>query len=182
MASKKVLPSFESFAQQIVDAFGVYDSVAGAASDTLADAVRTSVQSFLDVCATAGVARDQKGCEWIALQIRGCQVAVDSVASGLMMRATWTNYAQGAQRAHFHACEWNSKLFQDPDRKLPWSKKVSKGAKTPTATEPSAPEVTTQASLMLSLQSALKVCRKINPDLASDLLDDIIDAYPEFKE
>ena len=178
-------PSFDRRATAIVAAFEAFD----AAGSAFSDAVQATMQGYIDEVFVATGKRDQATCNMLGKAIRESQVFIDAVAQGQIERATITNYAQGAMRALHWNIDWAPRLFQDAERKLPWSKKPAaekaEGTKG-SATDPKKAgkvSTTTDKELLDTLRKAVQQARLLNRHLTVGLLIDAaqeIDA--EFKE
>jgi len=110
--------SFESHATAIVRARITADK----AESKFTDVVNAAINAFIDSIRAAGIKADEKSCKALAVELSGCQVVVDAVASGLFEAKTFTEYARGAERAFFHGVPWSASLKNDPAKGLPWSK------------------------------------------------------------
>jgi hypothetical protein len=111
-------PSFDAYAKPIIRGYESFDK----AASKLRDVVQSTMQAYIDTCAKAGIERDQKGCTALGKAIRECETVANIVASGAMEKKTFTEYAQAAMRAHFHAVPFEASLKNNPDFALPWGK------------------------------------------------------------
>ena len=125
--------SFESHASAIVKARIVADK----AESKFTDVVNASINAFIDSVRKAGIKADEASCKALSVELSGCQVVVDAIASGLFEAKTFSEYARGAERAFFHGVPWSASLKNNPDMGLPWSKpRGPKGKSKPTAAKP----------------------------------------------
>jgi hypothetical protein len=183
--SKIVFPSFEKRAIAIQGALEMLDK----ASADFADAVKAAMQGYVDEVFLATGKRDQATCTMLGKMIRECEVMEQLVMDMRLEKNTVSHYAQGAMRALHYNIEWSSALFQDAERKLPWSKKPA--AEKAEGTKGSATDVrkagkvqtTTDAELIETMRKAIQQARLLNRHMTVGLL---IDAAQEidatFKE
>ena len=123
--------SFESHASTIVKARIVADK----AESKFGDVVNASINAFIDSIRAAGIKPAESSCKALSVELSGCQVVVDAIASGLFEAKTFSEYARGAERAFFHGVPWSASLKNNPDMGLPWSKpRGPKGKAKPAAT------------------------------------------------
>lgn len=165
--------SFDTSAKCIVSAQKVHDK----ASARFADALAISMQTFCDAWLIEN-GKSIESCQSLGKTIRESKVVADIVASGAMVKKTWTEYAQSAMRAVFHGVAWEGKLKNDPDYALP-------GGKTSTAADKKAGEVsvTTLDAAHKTMQKAIAQYRLLNQSmLVASMLDAVHEFYPEFKE
>jgi hypothetical protein len=167
-------PSFDAYAKPIIRGYESFDK----AASKLRDVVQSTMQAYIDVCAKAGIERDQKGCTALGKAIRECETVANIVASGAMEKKTFTEYAQAAMRAHFHAVPFEASLKNNPDFALPWGKaKESTGAKSGKV------ESTSRAELDKTLSKALKQARILGlTEFAANILDLCIESLDNFAE
>ncbi len=129
--------SFEKHAASIVKARIAADR----AESKFTDVVNASINAFIDTVRAAGIKADEASCKALAVELSGCQVVVDAIASGLFEAKTFTEYARGAERAFFHGVPWSASLKNNPDMGLPWSKpRGPKGKAKPDAAKPETDE------------------------------------------
>jgi len=184
--STKTLPSFDATAEGIINAQRLADN----AEQSRADTVRELMQKFVDVWFLATGKRDEATCKALYKAIVQSQVVIDACdGEGTMQIGTFKNYAGGAQRALHFNIEWTPTLFQNKERKLPWSKKPA--TEKAEGTKGSATDVrkagkvqtTTDAELIETLRKAVQQARLLNRHMTVGLL---IDAAQEidasFKE
>lgn len=125
--------SFESHASKIIKARIAADK----AESKFGDIVNASINAFIDSVRAAGIKADEASCKALAVELSGCQIVVDAIASGLFEAKTFAEYARGAERAFFHGVPWSASLKNNPDMGLPWSKpRGPKGKAKPTAAKP----------------------------------------------
>lgn len=125
--------SFESHASSIIKARIAADK----AESKFTDVVNASINAFIDSVRKAGIKADEASCKALSVELSGCQVVVDAIASGLFEAKTFQEYARGAERAFFHGVPWSASLKNNPDMGLPWSKpRGPKGKAKPTAAKP----------------------------------------------
>ena len=143
--------SFESHAASIVKARIVADK----AESKFGDVVNASINAFIDSVRAAGIKADEQSCKALAVELSGCQVVVDAVASGLFEAKTFSEYARGAERAFFHGVPWSASLKNNPEMGLPWSKPrgpkekpatTAATATTATTATPEAPDMGTAST------------------------------------
>lgn len=129
--------SFESHASAIVKARIVADK----AESKFTDVVNASINAFIDSVRAAGIKADEASCKALAVELSGCQIVVDAIASGLFEAKTFAEYGRGAERAFFHGVPWSASLKNNPDMGLPWSKpRGPKGKAKPASAKPEADE------------------------------------------
>jgi len=119
-----------------------------------------------------------ESCKALGKTIRESKVVADIVASGAMVKKTWTEYAQSAMRAVYHGVAWEGKLKNNPDYALP-------GGKVSTPKDKKAGDVstTTLEGAHKTMQKAIAQYRLLNQSmLVAALLDSIQEFYPDFKE
>ena len=183
--SQVVFPSFEVRATAIQAALQGLDQ----ASALAADVIKASMQGYIDEVFLATGKRDQATCTMLGKKIRESEVMEQMVMDMLIEKNTVSHYAQGAQRALHWNVEWTSYLFQDAERKLPWSKKPAadkaEGTKGSTTDVRKAGKVqtTTDVELIDTLRKAIQQARLLNRGMTVGLLIDAaqeIDA--DFKE
>ena len=183
--STVVFPSFEKRATAIRGALEALDQ----AGSVAADVIKASMQGYVDEVFLATGKRDQATCTMLGKMIRECEVMEQLVMDMRLEKNTVSHYAQGAMRALHYNIEWSSALFQDAERKLPWSKKPA--TEKAEGTKGSATDVrkagkvqtTTDAELIETLRKAVQQARLLNRHMTVGLL---IDAAQEidasFKE
>jgi len=184
--STKTLPSFDATAEGIIEAHRIGDD----AERTKSETIRECMQKFVDVWFLSTGKRDQASCKALYSAIVNSQVVIDACEGvGSMQLGTFKNYAGGAQRALHFNIEWTPTLFQNKERKLPWSKKPA--TEKAEGTKGSATDVrkagkvqtTTDAELIETLRKAVQQARLLNRHMTVGLL---IDAAQEidasFKE
>lgn len=185
MQVKNVFPSFEARATAIVGALEALDFAGSIASD----AIKAAMQGYVDEVFIATGKRDQATCTMLGKMIRESEVMETAVMNMVIEKNTLSHYAQSAMRALHFNLEWTPALFQDAERKLPWSKKPAaekaEGTKGSTTDVRKAGKVqtTTDAELIETLRKAIQQARLLNRGMTVGLLIDAaqeIDA--EFKE
>jgi hypothetical protein len=134
---------------------------------------------FIDACHVAGMTKCQASCDAIGEAIR--RSFDDEVLDKKFEKATISNYAQGAQRAFFHALTWSPTAFRAEDKgglpALPWVK-----AK-PKATVSGKVRTTDIKALLETLQKAMDQCTILNLDsIRGAVLDVCFEVNPKFKE
>jgi hypothetical protein len=171
----QAVPSFSNAAKSIGGAYKAFER-AGA---KLSAQVCAAMQSYLDACLVAGIGREQKEVEAIGKAIRENEIVSTYVALGAFERKTFTEYAQGAMRAHFHGVPFTPNLKNDKGMALPWStapKKASTGKAGPSSE-------TTRAALDATLSKAIKQARLLGLlEFAAELVDICADSLDGFKE
>jgi len=168
------IPSFETHARVIINAYKGFDKAQAKLSDTIA----TSMQKHVDAFAI-NVGRDKKACEMLRTSIVDSQIVIDADAQGLMNKKTFVEYAQSAMRALHFNVEFTPTLKNNADYKLPWSKKTS----TSTDKKAGKVEVTTIESLFETMRKAIKQTRLLNLSLQTGLLIDVcLELDENFKE
>ena len=183
--SKIVFPSFDKRALAIQSALQGLDE----ASVICADVIKASMQGYVDEVFLATGKRDQATCTMLGKMIRESEVMEQMVMDMLIEKNTVSHYAQGAQRALHWNIEWTPALFQEAERKLPWSKKPAtekaEGTKGSSTDVRKAGKITTttDAELLDTMRKAIQQARLLNRHMTVGLLIDAaqeIDA--EFKE
>ena len=183
--STVVFPSFEKRATAIRGALEALDQ----AGSVAADVIKASMQGYVDEVFLATGKRDQATCTMLGKMIRESEVMEQMVMDMVIEKNTVSHYAQGAQRALHWNIEWSSALFQDAERKLPWSKKPA--TEKAEGTKGSATDVrkagkvtsTTREEADKTLSKALAQYRLIGlTGFAADLLDLAIERLDGFKE
>lgn len=178
-------PTFNARALAIQSALQGLDQ----ASALAADVIKASMQGYIDEVFLATGKRDQATCTMLGKMIRESEVMEQMVMDMLIEKNTVSHYAQGAQRALHYNIEWTSYLFQDAERKLPWSKKPAsekaegtKGSSTDVR-KAGKVQTTTDADLLDTLRKAIQQARLLNRDMTVGLLIDAAQEIdPEFKE
>lgn len=174
MTTVKIVPvSFDKSAKSIVSAQKVYAK----ASAKFAGALQVSMQQFCDAWFLEN-GKSIESCQSLGKSIRDSKAVADIVASGAMVKKTWTEYAQSAMRAVFHGVAWEAGLKNDPSYALP-------GGKVSTSTAEKAGKVstTTISEAHKTLQKAIAQYRLLNQSmLVAAMLDSIQEFYPDFKE
>lgn len=98
------------------------------------DRIKALFNGWLDAARAAGVPKTEEGCKALRRAFVEHEAIVQGVAEGVWLKATISNYAQGAMRAYFHGAEWSPRAFQAEDKgglpALPWSTQP-KGAAAP---------------------------------------------------
>jgi len=165
--------SFDTSAKSIVSAQRVHDK----ASVKFAGALQISMQQFCDSWLLTN-GRSIESCRALGKTIRESEVVADIVASGAMVKKTWTEYAQSAMRAVYHGVAWEAGLKNNPDYALPGGK-----VSTPVAEKAGKVSTTTIEAAHKTLQKAISQYRLLNQSmLVAAMLDSIQEFYPEFKE
>jgi hypothetical protein len=185
-SKKSVFPSFDDRALVIIGAHETFDK----ASATLSDVVQSQIQGYIDEVFLATGKRDQATCTMLGKMIRESQIVIDACAGfGGMEQRTFTNYAQGAQRALHFNIEWAPRLFQDKERILPWSKKKpsekAEGTKGSSTDPKKAGKVqtTTDKELIETYRKAIQQARLLHRDTqVGALIDLALEIDAEFKE
>jgi hypothetical protein len=171
------LPEFDSGAIAIIKAHEVFDK----ASARLFDVVNYTMQSYVDKCNKAGVAKDEASVIRLGKTIRESQAVLDIVASGAMERKTFTEYANSAMRAFFYGVPFEGGLKNKPEYILPWSK--SKHAADDTNSTTGKVVVTTRAELDKTLCKALEQARALGLlNFAAELVDLATESLDGFTE
>lgn len=170
--------NFDAIARQsgAVDAFDAF----GNADQTLSERVLALIQMAVDIAYQKnGTGED--ACKCLATEIRESEFAMNTALAGVYSKTTWSNYAQGAQRALHFNVPFTAGLFKDAEKVLPWSKKApSEGAKQKAGGKV---QSTTQADLIKTISKALAQARLLNmTDFAGEVLDVCIDRIEGFKE
>lgn len=167
-------PAFDSFAKPIMRGLESFDKAASKFSTVL----QTSMQAYIDTCATNDVPRDEKGCKALGKAIRECETFKHAVDNLQIEKKTITEYAQSAMRAYFHAVPWAASLKNDTELTLPWGK--STGGKGATSGKV---ESTSRAELDKTLSKALKQARLLGlTEFAANVLDLCIESLDDFSE
>ena len=183
--SKIVFPSFDKRAEAIRGALEALDQ----AGSVAADVIKASMQGYVDEVFLATGKRDQATCTMLGKMIRESEVMEQMVMDMVIEKNTVSHYAQGAQRALHWNIEWSSALFQDAERKLPWSKKPA--AEKADGTKGSSTDVrkagkvttTTDADLLDTLRKAIQQARLLNrSSTVGNIIDEALTIDPEFKE
>lgn len=183
--SKIVFPSFDKRAEAIRGALEALDQ----AGSVAADVIKASMQGYVDEVFLATGKRDQATCTMLGKMIRESEVMEQMVMDMVIEKNTVSHYAQGAQRALHWNIEWSSALFQDAERKLPWSKKPA--AEKADGTKGSSTDVrkagkvttTTDAELLDTLRKAIQQARLLNrSSTVGNIIDEALTIDPEFKE
>ena len=167
-------PAFDAYAKTIIKGYESFDNATAKLSAT----VHSTMQAYIDACATNGVARDKAGCTALGKAIRECDAVQAIVATGAMEKKTFTEYAQSAMRAHFHAVPFEASLKNNPDFALPWGK-----AKESSGTKSGKVESTSRAELDKTLSKALKQARLLGlTEFAANFLDLCLESLDDFSE
>jgi hypothetical protein len=182
----KTLPSFDATAEGIIDAQRLADN----AEQSRADTVRELMQKFVDTWFLTTGSRDQASCKAMYSAIVNSQVVIDACdGEGSMQIGTFKNYAGGAQRALHFNIEWTPTLFQNKERKLPWSKKPAADKAEGTKGSGTDPvkagkvQTTTDKELIDTLRKAIQQARLLNRNMTVGLLIDAAQEIDgEFKE
>ena len=165
--------SFDKNATQIINAHRKFD----AASSKLSTVVSRELSTFVDSWSIAND-RSKESCEALQNAIVDCDAVVNIVASGAMLRKTFTEYAQSAARALHFGIEFAPSLKNNPDLALPWGK--ASGTKTKTS---GTVQSTSRTDLDKTISKALAQMRILGlTELAADTLDLMIDRLDGFKE
>ena len=171
--SKVTVIPFNSFAKTIVKAFVAGDK----AAIKMREAIQIALQQFVDANLQAN-GRTEDSCKALAKSIRESEVALNSVAQGVMEAKTWTEYSQSAQRALYWAVPFEASLKNDADKKLPWSKKA-----TNTVTAAGRSVNTNRAELDKTISKVLQQARILGlTEFAAQVLDVAIERLDGFKE
>lgn len=170
-----IVISFDKFAADIVKGYKGFDK----AQTKLSTTVETTMQKYVDYVAVT-LGRDEKACKALQKAVGDSQIVVDTVATGLMEKKTFTEYAQSAARALHYNVPFAAALKNDDSKKLPWSKSNNTKGATPKAGKV---VKTDRAELDKTISKALAQCRALGlTDLAADMLDLCIDRLDGFKE
>ena len=181
--STKNIPSFNKSAAAIIKATEAFDG----AGVKFAAAVVIAVQTFLDACSVAGVARDQAGSEAVKLAIADNEMMYKAwFYDSTLQKTTVTEYAQSAKRAYFHNVPFTQALKNNPAFKVPDANGKVKGGKVSTDTAKSAKSgkvsKTTVPALVETLRKALEQAKLLNLDLVhAILIDAACEIDPDFK-
>jgi hypothetical protein len=170
-------PSFTKSAKALLTATAGLDH----ATAKFAGLVSLNLQQFLDVCATAGVLRDHKGCAAIGKAVRENDVMVKAcVFDGTLRQKTVTEYAQGLMRAYFHNVPFTQGLKNDPAFKIPNANGDNSKAKGPKAG--GKVQTTDIKALLETLCKAMDQCTILNQDsIRAGILDLCVELNPKFK-
>lgn len=168
--AKISVPSFDSYAKQIITAQKAFDKVAVKAGEQISRAM----QMHLDTCAAQSVPRDLAGVTALGKAIRECQVFIDAIAIGTFEKKTITEYAQSAMRAYFHNVPYAASLKNDAAYKIPGKDGATKSGSVRTTDN----------------EAAFKTARKLleqlrmlkRDDCASDVLDAMLEGFDGFSE
>lgn len=176
--AKVVCAAIEAQAENIVHAWGEFDT----ATAKVADTIRTAMQSIIDAASSAGLKKDQAGVSWLGEQIRESQTFIDAVAEGLLEKKTVTEYAQGAMRAYFHGVPFSGSLKNDKDMGLPWGKANTTAKKT--GARPSkGTKANPDADARQAVQTAIAALRAANrTEMAASILDLALETWDGFAE
>lgn len=174
------LPEFDSGAIAIIKAHEAFDK----ASARLADVVNYTMQSYVDKCNKAGVAKDEASVIRLGTMIRESQPVLDIVASGAMERKTFTEYANSAMRAFYWGVPYEASLKNKPEYILPWSKAKTKGdAGDAGETETGKTTTPTRAELDKTISKALAQARALGLlNFAAELVDLATESLDGFSE
>ena len=170
----KFVPSFTASHNAIVKAQALADKGNLSAGVKISQAFT----QFIDACHAAGMTKCQASCDAIGKAIRDS--FKDEVEDKKFMSATISNYAQGAQRAFFHAMDWSPIAFQHEDKgglpALPWGK-----AK-PKASVSGKVQTTDIKALLETLCKAMDQCSILSQDsIRAGILDLCVELNPKFK-
>ena len=182
--STNTIPSFNKSAAAIISATKAFDG----AGVKFSAAVVIAVQTFLDACAVAGIARDQAGSEAVKLAISENETMYRAwFYDSTLQKTTVTEYAQSAKRAYFHNVPFTQSLKNNPDFKVPDANGNVKGSgkvSTDTAKAAKAGKVskTTVPALVETLRKALEQAKLLHLDLVhAILIDACVEIDPDFK-
>jgi hypothetical protein len=167
--------SFDNFARDIVKGYKGFDK----AQTKLSTTVETTMQRFVDHVAVT-IGRDKKACDALKKAVADSQIVIDTVASGIMEKKTFTEYAQSAQRALHYNVPFTASLKNDKEMALPWSKA---GAGSGTPTKSGKVTSTTHAEFHKTLSKAMAQARALSLNgFVADLTDLCLDRLEGFKE
>lgn len=165
--------SFDKNATQIINAHRMFDK----ASSKLSTVVVRELSTFVDSWSIAND-RSEESCKALQNAIVDCDAVVNIVASGAMLRKTFTEYAQSAARALHFGLEFAPSLKNDPALALPWSKKSSTKTK-----KSGGVSSTTRDDLDKTISKALAQMRLLGlTELAADTLDLMLERLDGFTE
>lgn len=120
-----MVPSFDKAFTSLLAAQQGFDT----ASMTFAESRNAIFQHHADACTVAAIPRTKEGFNAIVASMLDNQMVIDAIAEGVYKEKTMKSYAVGVARAWFHNVEWHTKLDQNPDMKLPWTKAAPKKSK-----------------------------------------------------
>ena len=168
------LPEFDSSATAIGKAYEAFDK----ASAKLTDTIDFVMNSYIDQCNKAGLGKTKADVDRLGKAIRDSQAVLDIVASGAMIRKTFTEYAQSAMRAFFHGVPFEAQLKGNPNMGLPWG-----GAKGDKQNASGVVISTTREALDKTLCKALEQARALGLlNFAAELVDLAAESLDGFKE
>jgi hypothetical protein len=143
-------------------------------------AISVAMNAMVDKAHKSGLEKNRANCDALGKAIRDNEEMKAAVTAKIFEKTTIQNYAQGAMRAFYHGIAWESTLFTDKSKKLPWGKTSTKKDDDK---EPSEGSTTTRAELDATLSKAIQQARALGLiDFAADLLDHCIESLADFKE
>ena len=167
--------SFNADAMAIVKAM---DKADRAYSKATAEVARI-MQAYIDKWFISN-GKSEQSVKAMGAAIRDSQTVIDLVATGAVLKKTFTEYAQGAMRALHYGVPFAADLKNNPDMALPWGKA---GKATPSTGKAGKVTSTTRTDADKTLSKALAQYRALGlTEFAAEILDLALDSLDGFKE
>jgi hypothetical protein len=139
-------------------------------------AISIAMNSMVDKAHAAGLEKNRANCDALGKAIRDNEEMVAAVTAKVFEKTTIQNYAQGAMRAFYHGIAWESTLFTNKEKKLPWGK-------TSTKKDDGDATTATRAELDETISKAIQQARALGLiGFAADMVDLASEALEGFKE